>query len=238
MNPHVRCALFSLGLIVAAAAAARAQTADARKWEIEFHGGGLWPSNPSGGAVGLPGPGQVFTTATANPNPAPSSRRQSSWYFGDGATLFNQAAAALFAQSASATGLAAQITALDPVLGRSLGEPTRGGSIGMTISRVLTPRLSAELGVDYGLSRLRLTRSNIDALEATRASFVPAFTGVIRFNPNRVLNGVTSTAALADGNAHQLTASGAVIVNLRTTGRAVPYASAGVGLISIVGDSP
>src|ERR1700674_2952248 len=80
---------------------AAAQMADPGKWEIEFHGGGMSPTNPTSGSVSLPGAGQAFTTAAIYAPPAPpvitvaSSRRESSWYFGDGAVLFNQAAKAL-----------------------------------------------------------------------------------------------------------------------------------------------
>jgi hypothetical protein len=80
----------------AVVAPAAAQTAGAGKWEIEFHSGGMSPTNPTTGSVSLPGPGEAFTTAGIYPPPAPpsiavaTSRRESSWYFGDGATLFNQ----------------------------------------------------------------------------------------------------------------------------------------------------
>ena len=69
------------------ASPAAAQTADSGKWEIEFHGGGLLPANPNGGSVSLPGSGEVFTTPTSAGLAilTPSSRRESSWYFGDGA---------------------------------------------------------------------------------------------------------------------------------------------------------
>src|SRR5687768_10336490 len=71
---------------------AAAQTAAGARWEVEFHGGGNLLTSPTGGTVSLPGPGAVFTTATANPT---ESRREPSWYFGDGALLFNQAVEAL-----------------------------------------------------------------------------------------------------------------------------------------------
>jgi len=150
--------------------------------------------------------------------------------------LFNQVASAL-----AAGGVAqfpGRITTLDPVLGKSLGERRRGGSIGARLSRVLTPRLSAELSVDYSFSRLQITEANSDAIEATRASFIPAFNGLITFNPNRVLNSLTSTAALESGGGHQLFTSGALIINLRTTGDVIPYATVGASLISTTGKMP
>jgi hypothetical protein len=210
------------------ASPAAAQTAG--KWEIEFHGGGMLPTNPTAGTVSLPGPGQVFTTASPTPL---SSRRESSWHFGDGAILFNQVASALAADRVAQ--FPGRITTLDPVLGRSLGERRRGGSIGARVSRVLTPRLSAELTIDYSLAPLQITQANSDAIEATRASFIAAFNGLITFNPARRLTSLTSTAAVESGGSRQLFTSGALIINLRTTGDVIPYATVGASLISTTG---
>ena len=46
------------------------------------------------------------------------------------------------------------------------------------------------------------------------------------------------TAALESGRAHQLFTSGALIVNLRTIGRIIPYATLGASLISTIGTLP
>jgi len=229
--------------VVTVASPAAAQTADSGKWEIEFHGGGMLPTNLTTGTVSLPGPGQAFTTAAIYPPPAPpvlvvaSSRRESSWYFGDGAILFNQAAAAL-APGAMTASFPGRITTLDPVLGRSLGERRREGSIGARVSRALTPRLSAELSVDYSLGMLQITQANSDSIEATRASFIAAFYGLITSNPGRVLKSLTSTATLESGNARQLFTSGALAINLRTSGDVIPYATVGASLISTTGNMP
>jgi hypothetical protein len=198
---------------------------------VEFHGGGLLPANPTGGTVTLPGPGETFATAIGGPTPPPPSRRESSWYFGDGTLLFNQAATAL-------GQLPMHILPLDIVLARSLGEYRRGGSLGMRVSRALNARLTAELTVEYGLAPLRITAANVSAIEATRASFEPAWRGLITFNPFRVLNSVTSTATLADGSLRQLFTSGTLNVHLRETGAIVPYVSVGAGLISLGGERP
>ena len=48
-------------------------------------------------------------------------------------------------------------------------------------------RLTPPLGIDL---------SAHDAIEATRASFISAFSGLITSNPNRVLKSLTSTVAL------------------------------------------
>ena len=209
-----------------------AQTIEGPKWEVEFHGGGLFTTNPTGGTISLPGPGQPFMTIPATPTAAPlPSRYEPSWYFGDGTLLFNQAATAL-------ASLPDQIVPLDPVLAGPLGEHRSGGSAGVRVSRVLTPRVTAELSVDYGFAPLRLTAANSEAIEATRASFTAGWRGVILFNRNRVLNSVTSTATLADGSARQLFTSGAVNINLTTSAAIVPYVTLGAGVASVTGDLP
>ena len=231
-------------LAPAAAAPAAAQTTGSGKWEIEFHGGGLLPDNPAGGTASLPGPGAVFTSPSNVPAIGPavhSSRQQSSWYFGDGAILFNGLAETLVGTGQSV--FPGRIATLDPVLGRSLGAEQRGGNIGARISRVLTQRLTAELSVDYSLARLQITQANSDSIEAARASFIQAFSGLLvpsglAVNVNRVLNSVTSIAALERGSGHQLSTSGALLVNLRTTGDVIPYATVGASLISTIGRMP
>ncbi len=50
---NVLCVL-AVCLAFAAASPAAAQTAGSGKWEIEFHGGGMLPTNPTGGTVSLP----------------------------------------------------------------------------------------------------------------------------------------------------------------------------------------
>lgn len=211
---------------------AAGQTTPIPKWEVEFHGGGLFPSNPTGGTISFPAPGQPFMTVAANPTLSPlPSRYQPSWYFGDGTLLFNQAATAL-------GRLPDQIVPLDPVLAGPLGEHRRGGSVGVRVSRALTPRVTAELGVDYGFATLRITRANGEAIETTRASFIQAWRGVILFNRNRMLNSLTSTATPADGSARQLFTSAALSINLTTTGALIPYVTLGAGVASMTGDLP
>lgn len=221
------CAMTFCGLSSAAG-----QTTQTPKWEVEFHGGGLFSTNPTVGTISLPAPGQPFMTVAATPTAAPlPSRYEPSWYFSDGTLLFNQAATAL-------GQLPDQIVPLDPVLGGPLSEHRGAGSIGVRVSRVLSPRVTAEFSADYGFATLRITPANSEAIETTRASFIPAWRGVILFNRNRVLNSVTSTATLADGSAHQLFTSGAVNINLMTSGALIPYATVGAGVASITGDLP
>jgi hypothetical protein len=77
---------------------------------------------------------------------------------------------------------------------------------------------------------------NRDSIEATRASFISAFTGLIASNPGRVLRSVTSTATVEGGRAHHLFTSGALVINLRPSARLAPFATVGAGLISVHGE--
>ena len=227
-----RASIFACVMTLSGAWSAAGQTTQDPKWEVEFHGGGLFPTNPAGGTISLPGPGQPFMTVALTPTASPlPSRYEPSWYFGDGTLLFNQAATAL-------GQLPDHIVPLDPVLAGPFAEHRGGGSVGVRISRVLTPRFTAEFSIDYGLATLRIRPTNGDAIEATRASFIQAWRGVIVFNPNRVLNGLTSTATLANGSARELFTSGAVNINLSTSGALVPYVTVGAGVASINGDLP
>lgn len=104
--------------------------------ELEFHAGGTLVGNPtSGSAVALPA-AEPFTTGTgAGGLPSFPSRRVSSWYFGDRATLLNQVAAN------AEVDRPLRIDPVDSVLSGRLGERQGGGSVGVRISRRLNARL-------------------------------------------------------------------------------------------------
>ena len=60
---------------------AAAQSTQTPKWEVELYGGGLFSTNPSGGTISLPAPGQSFMTIAATPTTPPlPSRYEPSWY--------------------------------------------------------------------------------------------------------------------------------------------------------------
>lgn len=239
-----RCCLIAFlcgGALVAGVSPVSAQS----KWEIEVHGGGITRTNSTTGTISMPGPGETFTTAGIYPPPAPqvivvsSSRRISSWYFGDGALLFNQAAAAVAANPVAMTqAFPGRIVALDSLLGRSLGEARHGGIFGLRLARAVTPRLAVELNMDYSPTSLQVTAANRDAIEATRASFISAFNGLITANPSRVLNSLASTADVKNGSGGELFTAGMIVVNLKKTGTIIPYATAGAGMIATTGTMP
>jgi hypothetical protein len=200
-----------------------AQTA-ASTWEVAFQVGTGTVSNLPGGTASPPPADPLFTTVVGTP-----SLKTSSWYFGDGAVLLNQVNAAL--------GAAAAITPLDPVFARSFVDDQRGTSVGVRVSRRLSRRFSAELAFEHGVIRLRMDPAVIPIVEAARASFVPAWTAVIANGPFVSAN-VTSESALHDGRGRQSLTTGALNINLRTSGKLVPYATAGAGFLVTTGEAP
>jgi hypothetical protein len=232
-------------ILATALPAPAAAQATGSKWQIEVHGAGMLAGNQASGTRSLPPAGETIPTAGIYGPPAPpvlvlaSSRRVSSWYFGDGAVLFDQASTAVAANPVAMTApFPGRIVALDPVLGTSLGAARHGAGIGVRLSRVISPRFDVELSVDYGVAAMEITRSTREAIEATRASFIPAFQGLITSNPSRAVTSLTSVSTVQEGSAHQLFTSGTFMVNLKTTGRVIPYAAAGAGLVSLHGDRP
>ena len=128
MRTRIVLRVVAVCLASAAASPSAAQTTGSGKWEIEFHGGGVWSTNPTGGTVSLPGPGEVFFSPSNVPAIGPAihaSRRQSSWYFGDGALLFNG-----LADSLGATGQAVFSGRISPLIPYSDGRSAPSGTGG------------------------------------------------------------------------------------------------------------
>src|SRR6266550_1854692 len=196
------------------AIAASASAAD-QSWEVEVHGGYVLSSNPSSGTGALPG------TNSASASTVPS------WYFGDGALVLNQALTSIRRNPS--------IVALDSVLKSPFVERRSGGSVGIRVGRVLTPRFTAEFTLDEGFGALAVTPSSQKAIEATRASFVTAWSPVLssRGSPT-----VTSLATIGDRENRQRFATGALLINLASRGRLKPYAAFGAGLVAGQGEAP
>jgi len=220
---YAYAAVIAASLIAVVPSAALAQAAPASIWEVEVHGGGLIPTNPTGGTAGTIPSAAPFTTVVNRP-----SSRVSSWFFGPGAQLFNQLPVLLAPN---------QITALDPVLDGSTADYQSGGDFGFRISRRLTGRLSAEFNFDYANTPLEITSSTLDAIEASRASFERAFTGLSQsgafFSPS-----IRATTTGDHSGGREFITTGAVTVDLATHGGLVPYVTAGAGVASSGGDLP
>ncbi len=194
-----------------------------RKWEIELFGGGTLANHPAGGTAALPGPGAPFTAANGQP-----SRRESSWYFGDGASLLNQVNAGL--------GVPQRITPLDGVLNTSVAQREGGGDMGLRVSRIINPRFTAEATVEYGFGRLDLTSAGSGGIEASRATFISAWNG---FFSGPGFSGSTVTAnAKTIRPGRQLFTTGAVNIALKQDQKMIPYVTVGAGVISNLGDAP
>src|SRR5439155_4370164 len=200
-------------VLASSVGSAFAQTIDARKWELDFHAGGdILVSNPTDGTVSLPGAGESFTGGAG----FPPTRRVSSWYFGDGATLVNQVAL-LF-------NLTQRLRPLDPLLSQPMAERQHGGSLGVRLSRVLGERLATEFNLDYSLAQPKITSAALAEIEASRASFLAVFSQFQAASGSTfVQSHVTSTADIADGNARQIISTGTLNINLTTRGKVIPY---------------
>lgn len=227
---HV-CAVVSVAALVACscltAAHASAQDAAPRlKWHIEVHAGG---SLTSGGAAGtaidqfpvgtpIPTGGGTFT-----------SRAVSSWYFGDGARLFDDASARL--------GVTSRLAPLDEVLTTAAARRQNAAVFGLRIGRDLTTRFAAEFSFDYAQAGLRLTDDAREVIENARSSFTSAWEALLATGPT-FRRTVTSEAEIGSGTGHELTFTGALKVRLPPVAALDPYLTAGAGVVLDRGTLP
>ncbi len=198
-----------------------------RKWEIEVHGGGLLATSPASGDVALPNPGAPFTTFVGG-----STRFVSSWYFGDGAALYNQ-----FVASLANPALTNTINPLDPALNSEVVHRQHGAAFGGRLYRELTPRWGVELNFDYNLGELQISSRGLNQIAATSASWAAAFTQFTTFIAATGVT-VTSTPTVHRSDGHQALITGGAVLNLKTQGRAIPYLTFGLGVIHNTGDMP
>lgn len=217
------CAFEGLALIAFLNGPVAAQTGRGQ-WDVEVHIGGAAAINSTDGTVALPAPGAAFTTLVGFP-----SRRESSWYFGDGTVLLNQVSNAL--------GVGPRITALDPVLQSSL-ERRSDVVFGARVSRRISRRVAAELSVDYSRGALELPASSVSGTDATSASFISAWRGVLATNIFFVSPVVTSTVANRSREGHQVFTLGSAVIDLTKPSKLTPFAIAGAGFVANIGDAP
>ncbi len=181
-------------------------------------------TSPTGGTSSPPAAGAPFTTVVGTP-----SRRESSWYFGDGAVVLNDTNTALRST--------AKITTLDPVLGSSVARRQDGNSFGFRVSRRLTPRFAAEFSADYNSGHLTMSSAGLSGIEASRSTFSSAFNGLLSTIPS-VVPTVASNSTIRDAVGHQIFTTGVLNINLKTEGKFIPYASVGGGMVVNRGDTP
>jgi hypothetical protein len=198
-----------------------------RRWEIEFHGGGMFSSNPDGGKAALPAAGATFTDAAAAP-----TRPVSSWMFGDGTVLYNDFSAA------SGGAMTTTMTPLDPVITRQVGERKSGAGTGFRLGVDLNKRFGIEWSTDYTWTPVELKKSFLTGLEATRASFGSTFTDLVNNYCGCSGGGdaISDTRRRSEGG--QLFNTLAANIYLKTSGKLIPYITAGGGFVSNVGPNP
>ena len=190
------------------------------KWAIEVFGGGGFGGGTGGDPATFPA-GETFTTEAGSP-----SRVIPSWYYGDGAQLFNE----VRAQFASRFNLTIPaLLALDPVFADGL-ERGAGGTFGVRLTRTLSPRYSLEFALQFSGGSLGYDESARTAIEASRESFDAAFRGLLGSMPQVGLQ-VTSTANIPEAeSASQTAITGALNIALSRSRRTLmPYLTAGMG---------
>lgn len=192
----------------------------APRWEIEAHLGGSSFSSPTAGLAQLPGPGIGFPVGRGFPD----SREVSSWYFGDGAVLFNTARRAVASN--------APITPLDPVLTRAGVESDRGVVLGFRVARAFNDRFGAEFSFDASRTPVRMTDAMRAGISAASASFEHAFRSF------SFVSTADSNATILQEGGRRLSATGALNVNLLTGRRLTPFATIGGGTVSTQGVLP
>jgi hypothetical protein len=138
---------------------------------------------------------------------------------------------------AASTSAITAIVPLDDVLRSAFARREGGGNFGVRVGRRLTGRMGVELSVDRSSTPYKVTGGTRAGIEATRASFVPAFTTMIIGSS---ITGVsaTSVSTVTDGSRSQTSLTGAVTIDLlpapaRGRRRIVqPFAVAGIGTVT------
>ena len=219
-----RCVGLCLCVCLLGPGLASGQSADGR-WEVEVHGGGLVSSGVSGGTSQLPAAAEPFTASSGR-----TSRRVSSWYFGDGAQLLSQVSTQL--------GAGAGIASLDSVLTSPLAERGRSAAqFGFRVSRSLSPRFAFEFSFDYSLTPLEVSPGTIAAIESSGETFATTWNALVGAGPFSDAT-VASRQTIDIRGGRQTFTTGTLNFNLQTEGRVIPYVAVGAGVVSSVGETP
>jgi hypothetical protein len=215
--PRHRLTILVIGVFVCRVPPAAAQSIG--KWTIDVHAGAGMTTNPQTGTpVGVP----AAASFLISPN-LPSSLAISSWYFGDGARLFNQLR--------SVRGLPG-ITPLDSEFSRPAASRQGGAVFGARVARTIVGRLLAEFSIDAVQGSLQLNQSLLDTVEASRVSFQNGFNTIF------INQSTHSASTLVDDVGSRLLMTLAARIDLLDRGRFMPYATVGIGVDRPRGDSP
>jgi len=216
----VAAALSAVGRQVVSAQVMSPQPRREAKWTAEVYAGAVMGPTPTGGDAAPFPIGATFRTEPGTP-----SRANASWYFGDGAALFNE----VNAQFASRFNVRfPQLAPLDGMLTAAVVSRRGAGNFGVRATRRLTKRFGVEVSVDSSQERLQLTSAAKDVIEAARASFERAFGGLLATLPQTRLQ-VTSTAEIDEASTRRRMISGALTIALTKHGRLATHALAGGG---------
>jgi hypothetical protein len=213
---------FAAALLPLNALAEQSDATHQRPWEIELYVGGVTAGGSVDGSGQLPPAGPVFVDSFQGMSR--SIPTFPSWYFGAGAAYLN----------AGLSGRGLRIDPLDPVLTTASAVRAGSGVVGLRLSRRLVGRTGIEIAAEHSPGGFAFTRDAQDRIEAAHASFVTLFTGLS--SPFTTFS-ATSAASVRDGGS--ITAiTGAVAIDLRSRGRVIPFALAGVGVASRAGHDP
>ena len=220
-----RQTLAALIVIAATAPAASAQTPPASSftptWDVAISLGGHTAPTPGAGTGQLPGPIDIIDFG------ARSTRRVPSWFFGDGALLFNQANLNSFVSPGRIVPLDAGLTA---PLARQRAGMTVGGRIGGWVAR----RTRLEFALDCAATPLEITDAVREAIDETRLSFLAAWGGLQRATDVAV----SASAGIDDHASRRLAVTTAVAVDVARVGGGTVFVVAGGGIAMPIGDPP
>jgi hypothetical protein len=182
-------------------------------WNLEFHGGTVSSSNPTGGAGTLPPSGMSFPTSSGIVSPAVSS-----WYFGDGAAWLNR--------TLTVVAPSFKVAAIDTVLTSAATGRGRGGAIGFRMARAASDRIEVEFTFDASSGSCALTSSALTALQKSSDTFSAAWNGILGgFPAASSTSHLTGTVSGGD----QAFGTGTVNIYFRRR-RFSPYVTGGAGL--------
>jgi hypothetical protein len=199
------------------------------RWTVEVYGGWSGGSTPTGGAAKDAFPaGAPFTTEAGTP-----SRAHSSWYFGDGARLFNEVAASFTQINGRPL---ARLVPLDTALhSAALGQES-APLFGARVGRVLTSRLRVEVLFERGGS-VSPTGAFQEAVSRSSDAFRVAFTGLLGTAPVTGL-AVTSTAEQPSASNGQVRILGSLTWMVAERGRLGLHVTGGGGVALRTGTQP
>jgi len=199
---------------------------DTRKWDIEFHLTAGFGSPSVGGSGELPKPGATFTTGGGS-----DSRHVPSWFFGDGAKLFNDVLAGL--------GRGESIVPIDPAITGPAIDQTLSNGLGLRVTRALTPVMALEIEGNLTRSTYTVRQSTKDSLEATSESFPSAFGGLVASGQGVAFTNpsLSSSFTWQDGTGADIVGTVALVLHPRKDSRVRPYVVFGGGIATSVGQA-